>query len=125
MLTVVSGNQPPVISADSDSVTIDEGHRVTNTGTFSDTNGDSVTLLASVGTVTASEDGTWVWDYTPDDNFSEPQIVTITATDSNNAVATTNFLLTVTNVDPVIENVVLSPSVLDEGSRAGPVLWDQ
>ena len=50
-------NQPPVVAADGN-VAVGEGETATNTGTWSDPDGDSVVLTASVGDITESPDGT-------------------------------------------------------------------
>jgi hypothetical protein len=86
------------------SVTTNEGTKVTNTGTFDDPAGPaSVTLKASLGTVTKNaEDTGWNWSYTPTVGLTAPKTVTITATDASGATATTSFSLTVNFVAPTI-----------------------
>ena len=76
---------------DSETVTVDRGSTATNTGTFGHAGGDTVTITASVGLVT-QDNGvkTWSWSHTPADGPADSQTVTITATDSRGAVATTN-----------------------------------
>ncbi len=96
-------NSPPTISASSTSVAVSEGRSETNSGTYSDPDGNStVTLSASVGNVTkdAAGDGTWSWSFATDDGPAQSQTVTITATDSATATASTSFTLTVNNVNP-------------------------
>lgn len=51
-----------------------------------------------------------------DDNASDSYTIHITVTDDDGGTTTTSRTVTVTNVAPVIENAVLSPSILDEGS---------
>ena len=54
-LTVLSANTAPTIAAGSATVTVNEGQTATNSGTWADANlTDTVTLSASVGTVTKS-----------------------------------------------------------------------
>ena len=76
------------------------------TGTWSDANaGNTVTLSASIGTVTTSGTnalGTWSWSYTPGDNTAGTT-VTITANDGTGTANATNsatFSLIADNVDP-------------------------
>src|SRR5262249_57794705 len=45
-------NTAPLVSSTNASVTVTEGQTAANTRTYSDANGDTVTLSASVGTVT-------------------------------------------------------------------------
>jgi hypothetical protein len=83
-------------------VTIPEGQTATNTGTFSDPDGDAVTLSASVGTVTwsGSSNGFWTWSYAATDGPLQSQTVTITANDGHGGISTATFQLTVNNVAP-------------------------
>jgi PKD repeat protein len=113
-----STNSPPSIGTDSASVTINEGLTASNTGTWSDANaGDSVTLSASVGTVSKSgnnADGTWSWSFPTTDGPDQSQKVTITANDGNGGVTTTSFDLTVDNVPPTL--TISGSNSVDEGS---------
>ena len=58
---------PPALTMAIATVTVNEGEPATNSGTWSDVPADwpNVTLSASVGTVTKSDDGTWDWSYAP------------------------------------------------------------
>ena len=49
-------------------------------GTFVDTDGEAVTLSASIGTVTDTGGGKWKWDYTT--VGGEAPFVFVTATDA-------------------------------------------
>src|SRR5439155_5590851 len=93
----------PAISRDQPAVTVNEGAQAGNSGTFDDAQGrDSVTLTASLGTVTKDDAaGTWAWAYAPTGNATAPTTVTITATDSGGLSATTTFTLNVNPVPPV------------------------
>lgn len=98
-------NNSPTVNANNASRTAPEGQTAANAGTYSDPDGNgTVTLSASVGSVTkdASGDGTWSWSFNTNDGPDQSQTVTITATDSAGATATTNFSLTVNNLSPVI-----------------------
>ena len=67
--------------------------RPSATGTFKDPDGDSVTLSASIGTVTDLGSGQWSWSYTTKDGPAESQVVAITAKDSNGNQGQTSFKL--------------------------------
>jgi hypothetical protein len=94
-------NTPPTVSADNNSVTVDEGSLANNTGTYSDADGDSVALSASVGNIVGNANGTWNWSFSTTDGPAESQTVTITA-DDGQAQASTTFDLTVNNVNPIV-----------------------
>jgi hypothetical protein len=97
-------NVAPSVDADQATVTVDEGQTAMNTGVFSDPGLDTVTLMASVGAVVDEGGGVWSWSFVTTDGPDESQTVTITATDSDGAVASTTFALVVNNVAPVIDN---------------------
>jgi subtilisin family serine protease len=92
----------PDVAANNATVTVDEAQTATNSGTFSDPNGDSVSLSASVGTVTPGGGGTWSWSFLTNDGPSQSQTVTITATDSTGITNTATFSLVVNNVAPTV-----------------------
>jgi hypothetical protein len=73
-----------------------------NGGTAGDPDGDSVTLDASVGSITDNGNGTWSWVFSAVDGPDQSQTVTIDATDNDSATTETTFELTVNNVAPVI-----------------------
>jgi PKD domain len=110
-------NVPPTVAADNASRTVNEGQTATNSGTFGDANAlDTVTLSASVGTLTQSgtHSGTWTWSLGTTDGPNESQSVTITATDNHGATSTTSFALTVNNVAPSI--AISGAGSVNEGS---------
>lgn len=97
-------NVAPDVSADNASVTVEEGQTATNTGTFFDPGEDIVTITASVGTITQDDAaGTWSWTFDTTDGPDDSQVVTITATDSDDAFTETTFELVVNNAAPDIE----------------------
>ena len=100
-------NSPPVITTDTDPVFVNEGGLATNTGTIIDPNGDPVTLTAGIGAVINNNDGTWSWSFSTSDGPTESQTITIDADDGNGGTAQTSFLLTVNNVDPTIDAVIV------------------
>jgi Ca2+-binding RTX toxin-like protein len=80
---------------------VNEGQTATNNGTYSDAGNDSVTLTASLGTVSGSA-GAWTWSFAATDGLDESQFVTITATDQNGSSSSIVFQLTVNNVAPTL-----------------------
>src|SRR6266852_3203170 len=81
------GTSAPVVKADVNPVTVTEGAIPATTGTFSDPDGDAVTLSASsnagsVGTVTAGGAGIWSWQGAAADE-GQGQNITITADDGH------------------------------------------
>jgi RHS repeat-associated protein len=105
---VTVNNVAPSVTVNAVSVTVGEGARATNSGTFGDPGADTVTLAASVGTVTDNGNGTWSWSFVTSDGPDQSQTVTITATDSDGAESSTTFGLTVNNLAPVITSVATS-----------------
>lgn len=96
-------NLPPVLTVGADVVAIEEGSVAINSGTWSDPDtDDTVTLIASVGTVTQDESGDWSWSFDTNDGPDQSQTVTITATDADGATTSSSFELTVNNVAPTL-----------------------
>jgi hypothetical protein len=117
-----AGNSPPTIAANNASVTVNEGSTATNAGTFSDPDGDPVTLSASRGTVTDTGGGTWSWSFGTNDGPTQSGPVTITATDDKAESGSVTFNLTVNNVPPsVVFNAASSDVSLSEGETASAV----
>ena len=81
LASLQAATQPPVLTADNDPVTVDEGDLAANTGTFNDPDGDPVTLSASVGAVVDAGGGNWSWSWQTSDGPPDSQTVTITGTD--------------------------------------------
>ena len=96
-------NQPPAVAVDSTTVSVNEGTPPTMTGTFSDTNGVTVSVTASAGTVTqtGTSAGTWSWTQPASDEPSS-QPVTIKADDGHGLTSTANFTVTTTGVAPTV-----------------------
>lgn len=105
---------PPVLTADNASVTVDEGQTATNTGTFASDDG-AVTLTASVGTVVDAGGGAWSWSFATTDGPAQTQTVTITGTDQLGQDGEVNFQLFVDNVDPSVTIDGAQPTSSDEG----------
>jgi hypothetical protein len=88
----------PSLTLVNTTVTIGEGRRATNHGTVTDLDGDTVTLLASAGSVTKEANGSWIWALTTSDGPAQSQTITITADDGRGGVTSVSFALTVRNV---------------------------
>lgn len=111
---VEAENNPPTLTAASMSVAIDEGQTAENSGTFSDLEGDAVTLAASVGSLTVGPDGTWQWSLGTDDGPGDGTTVTITAEDQYGAVSTLEFQVVVNNVAPTAQ-ITAAPQEIQSG----------
>jgi subtilisin-like proprotein convertase family protein/subtilisin family serine protease len=86
-------NAPPAVAATSNAVTGTVLQTLANTGTWSDVAADTVTLSASLGTVTKNSNGTWSWSLTPSAKLTD-QTVTISAIDEDGGTSTTMFTVT-------------------------------
>ncbi len=113
------GNSAPVVKADVNPVTVTEGAIPATTGTFSDPDGDAVTLSASsnagsVGTVTAGGAGIWSWQGAAADE-GQGQNITITADDGHGNKATAQFSTVVNSVLPTAK-ISGAPASTREGT---------
>ena len=81
-ISVTNVNEGPVLTRSQAAVSGNVLATFTNTGTWSDPEGDTVTLSASLGTVTRNGDGTWSWSFVPSQAYSA-QIVTVSGNDGN------------------------------------------
>jgi PKD repeat protein len=103
---VVSGpvNTPPALAADSAAITVNEGTAPTDTGTYSDPDGDNVTLRASAGSITKTGTSTGTWSWTQPASDERPaQSVTITADDGHGFTATSSFTVQSLAVAPTAQ----------------------
>jgi hypothetical protein len=97
-------NQPPLVAADHPAVAVNEGTAHSNSGTFSDPDGNVVALSASSGSITKSgtSSGTWSWSAAAtDEGASANQTITVTADDGNGGTSSTSFPVTVAGVAPI------------------------
>jgi FtsP/CotA-like multicopper oxidase with cupredoxin domain len=115
-----TGNERPYVNANTDAVTVNEGQVASMNGTFSDPDMDSVTLSASIGTVTPGA-GTWSWSYTTTDGPDENQVVTIKATDTNGNKSDVAFALNVNNLPPSVSISSPAPNQLFQLADLIPV----
>jgi hypothetical protein len=107
---------PPELTADNATVTVDEGQTATNTGTFASDDG-AVTLTASIGSVVDAGGGAWSWSYATSDGPTQSQTVTITGTDELGQDGEVSFELVVENVAPVVTIDGAQSMSLDEGGN--------
>ncbi|MFC9692906.1 S8 family serine peptidase [Kribbella sp. NPDC056951] len=113
------GNNPPTISADNNTVTVNEGTTASNAGGFGDPEGRPVALSASSGNVADVGGGRWSWTSSTSDGPTQSRDVTITATDDKGETATTTFHLTVNNVAPAATIDPAQVKTIGEGSTLG------
>jgi hypothetical protein len=82
---------------------VDEGSTASTTGSVSDSDGDTVALSASSGTVVNNNDGSWDWTGSaPEADGPASYDVTVTGDDGNGGSASTTFTVNVNNVAPVV-----------------------
>ncbi|QDX96989.1 tandem-95 repeat protein [Pectobacterium carotovorum subsp. carotovorum] len=126
-LTVSNVNDAPVVSGTlpPQSVAQDGGFSFTvPAGTFTDPNGDTLTLSATLAdgsplpTWLSFNSATGTFSGTPGNTDVGSLSVKVTATDTTNASVSTSFSLTVTNVNdaPVVATPIPAQSVAQDGS---------
>ncbi|HEX9096903.1 MAG TPA: PKD domain-containing protein [Candidatus Dormibacteraeota bacterium] len=106
-------NSAPTVKANLDAVQVNEGAVPTAAGTYSDPDGDTVTLSASDGTVTPGAGGTWSWKGAAADE-GQGQTITITADDGHGNSATAQFTTVVVSVLPTAK-ISGAPGSVREG----------
>jgi hypothetical protein len=113
-----SANTAPTVAAGNPGVNVPEGTAPSNSGTYSDADGDTVAITASVGTVTktGTASGTWSWAQ-PASDETPSRTVTIKADDGHGLTATTSFTVEVTAVAPTAQ-ILTDPVTVPEGSPA-------
>ncbi|KAA1261810.1 putative Ig domain protein [Rubripirellula obstinata] len=82
-----------------------------------DPGGDAVSMAASVGSLTLSDEGYWRWSLNTTDGPSQSQTVTLTATDADGASSIQTIDLVVVNAAPTITSDFASVTI-DEGQPA-------
>ncbi len=92
---------PPDITVDAATVDVDEGQTAEMGGTFTEADGDTVTLSADVGTIEADPDnaGRWIWSMPVPDGPAST-VVTVKATDTD-GFNTATFTVNALNIPPV------------------------
>jgi VCBS repeat-containing protein len=85
-------NANPALTVSQSTVSGNVLSTLTNTGTWGDVAADTVTLAASLGTVTKNGGGTWSWSLVPSQSYTN-QSVTITATDEDGGSSQVQFTI--------------------------------
>lgn len=103
----------PEPGTDAGNTTGDEGSEQTNSGSFTDADGNSsVSITGSgAGVVTDNGDGTWSWAHTPADEGSGT--VTVTASDGEHTDAVDTFDWSADNVNPTVAAPDFSTASVD------------
>jgi thermitase len=100
LVFTMTPNEPPVVTVDVASITVNESETATNSGFVGDPEGDLVALSASAGSVVNNGDGTWSWSFTTSDGPIQTQTVFISGDDGNGGSTQISFNLLVNNVAP-------------------------
>ena len=109
-------NTAPVVTVDNSVVTVNEGSAATNTGTFSDVDGDNVTLSASVGTVSAVPPGALLSDLTTGGRWRTASVTKSADVDGNNVYGSDGYGMYGLNgvetvVNPSYATITRNPSL--------------
>ncbi|MFJ5416673.1 putative Ig domain-containing protein [Pectobacterium carotovorum] len=126
-LTVTNVNDAPVVSGTIAAQSIAQGGSLSVTvpaGTFTDPDGDTLTLSATLADGTALpawlsfNPATGTFSGTPANGDVGSLTIKVTATDGSNASVSTTFGLTVTNVNdaPVVSGTIAAQSIAQGGS---------
>ncbi|MFJ5470116.1 putative Ig domain-containing protein [Pectobacterium carotovorum] len=126
-LTVTNVNDAPIVSGTVSPQTIAQGGNLNLTipaGTFTDPDGDTLTLSATLADGTALPSWlsfnptTGTFSGTPANGDVGSLTIKVTATDDSNASVSTTFGLTVTNVNdaPVVSGTIAAQSIAQGGS---------
>ncbi|MCW2475287.1 putative Ig domain-containing protein [Candidatus Symbiopectobacterium sp. NZEC151] len=126
-LTVTNVNDAPVVATPIPAQSVDQESSLNFTvpaGTYSDPDGDTLTLSATLADGTALPSwlsfnpATGTFSGTPANGDVGSLTIKVTATDGSNASVSTTFGLTVTNVNdaPVVSNTIPAQSIAQGGS---------
>jgi len=110
-------NTPPTVTVADATVTVFEGQQATNSGTYGDVDGDTVSLSATLGTLTDNVDGTWSWARTEGDDRAATT-VTVSANDGEET-ATASFTFTVNNANPTLNTPIFNYNPYSGEATAG------
>jgi ELWxxDGT repeat protein len=92
LISVINIEEAPVLTRGGSSLSGNVLTTFTNTGTWSDPDGDPTSVSASLGTVVKNTDGTWAWSFVPSQATTQ-QIVTITAIDNKGLASQVQFTI--------------------------------
>ncbi len=106
-------NDAPTVANDAGDVFANEGSTLQNSGSFSDANGDALTITktAGAGTLTQGANGSWSWSLATTDNGSGS--VTVTADDGKGGTVSDSFNWSASNVAPTAD--LTAPNAVNEG----------
>ncbi len=111
-------NTPPTLTLNSQNARVNEGTAPTMSGTFSDPDGDTVTLNATGGgqvtPTSGTGSGTWTWTE-PAADEAPGQTITITADDGHGGKASVPFNVDVVGVAPTAQ-ILTDPVSVPEGA---------
>jgi FtsP/CotA-like multicopper oxidase with cupredoxin domain len=104
IVTDADGNERPYVNSDDvETAAVNPGDVATMTGTFSDLDGDPVTITSSVGAIVQAA-GTWSWSHTV--NSLPPNgLVYVTATDATGLKDQIAFEVQVNNTPPTLDPI--------------------
>jgi hypothetical protein len=112
---VPPSNRAPVVQDHAPDVTGFEGDTLATGGSFSDPDGDALTISGSgAGSVTDHGNGRWSWRHVPPDDGNG--LVTVTASDGKGGTATDVFSWRADNVPPTIMSLTPSTTTALAGS---------
>jgi PKD repeat protein len=132
-ISVTTCNQPPDVTVDNETVTVDEGQIAYNSGTWSDPDwveegspspypyswmdsaGNLFTVDATIGDIVIGN-RIWDWSYQTVDGPADSQAVTVTATDEYGLTDTASFDLVVNNVAPQVDPISVSDMFIPVGT---------
>lgn len=111
-------NQAPTVQTAAEEANGTEGNTLSTSGSFTDPDGNPLTIAANnaAGTFTDNGDGTWSWSHATNDDVA-PAAVTVTATDPVGATASDDFAYSAVNADPA----VAAPTVSATGACSANV----
>jgi hypothetical protein len=111
-------NRAPTVQTAAGDANGTEGDTLSTSGSFTDPDGDPLTIAANnaAGTFTDNGDGTWSWSLATNDDVA-PAAVTVTATDPDGATASDDFAYSAVNADPA----VAAPTVSATGACSANV----
>lgn len=113
-----AANTPPSLALNSQNARVNEGTAPSMTGTFSDPDGDTVTLSATGGgqvtPASGTGSGTWTWTE-PAGDEAPGQTITINADDGHGGKASAPFNVDVVGVAPTAQ-ILTDPVSVPEGA---------
>jgi hypothetical protein len=120
--TTPAPNHAPVVTVTHASLTVNAGQMASNAGTVGDSDGNTVSLTASVGTVVNHGNGTWSWSFSTT-SLTTSQTVTISANDGHGGTAQTSFALSI-NALPVVtaEHATVAVNASETATNTGTAI---